>query len=565
MLFNSIQFFVFFAILYVLYRLLPFRAQNWMLLVAGYVFYGAWDVRFLFLIAFSTCVDFWIGLLMARGRLSPSARWITTIALIGSALVFLIPDWRGGLATGSLNWDALLRPQMIGLVGLAASAGIAVIANASHASVSRMAEAQRRKTLIWVSVLVNIGFLAIFKYCNFFIDSANDLLSALGLQPESFRLNIILPVGISFYTFQSLSYTIDVARGRARPTERFFDFALFVAYFPPMVAGPIERARHILPQLQRPRRIRLTQSMNGVSLILLGLVKKVAIADGIAPSVNAVFNATGAVGAADIAGASILFAVQIFCDFSGYSDIARGVSKLLGIELMVNFRLPYFSQNPSEFWRRWHISLSSWLRDYLYIGLGGNRKGEARTLFNLMATMVLGGLWHGAAWNFVLWGFYQGVLLCGHRILTAKRHSLPSGTGAIPGGADRDLAAARPASVRAFPRAIVVPAKIGFFMIFVIYGWLLFRANSLEQITAFTVTLAGFGPGAASFLPSPTLSAVLGMALLAALQLADYLHRRMESYRHWSAPLQGLVYALMILIIAMGISNAPVQFIYFQF
>lgn len=305
--------------------------------------------------------------------------------------------------------------------------------------------------------------------------------------------------------------------------------------------------------------------MNGVSLILLGLMKKVAIADGIAPSVNAVFNATGAVGAADIAGASILFAVQIFCDFSGYSDIARGVSKLLGIELMVNFRLPYFSQNPSEFWRRWHISLSSWLRDYLYIGLGGNRKGEARTLFNLMATMVLGGLWHGAAWNFVLWGFYQGVLLCGHRILTAKRHSLPSGTGAIPGGADRDLAAARPARVRAFPRAIVVPAKISFFMIFVIYGWLLFRANSLEQITAFTVTLAGFGPAAASFLPSPTLSAVLGMALLAALQLADYLHRRMESYRHWSAPLQGLVYALMILIIAMGISNAPVQFIYFQF
>jgi alginate O-acetyltransferase complex protein AlgI len=250
--------------------------------------------------------------------------------------------------------------------------------------------------------------LGFFKYFNFFIDSGENAFRLIGIDPTNLRLAVLLPVGISFYTFQSLSYTIDVYRKRIVPTSRFWDFALFVAYFPPLVAGPIERAWHLLPQLSKPRRIRLAQSMDGIVLILLGLFKKVAIADGVAPAVDSVFNSSGAVSQSDVMLATLLFAVQIFCDFSGYSDIARGVSKLFGIELIVNFHLPYFSKNPSEFWRCWHISLSSWLRDYLYIPLGGNRPGGTRTYFNLFLTLLLGGLWHGAAWNYVLWGSVSG-------------------------------------------------------------------------------------------------------------------------------------------------------------
>jgi alginate O-acetyltransferase complex protein AlgI len=368
-------------------------------------------------------------------------------------------------------------------------------------------------------------------------------------------LDVVLPVGISFYTFQSLSYTLEVARGGIEPVRRFQDFALFVAFFPPMVAGPIERARNLLPQLQNPRKIRLKQSVDGVLLILLGLMKKVAIADGVAPSVAAIYGTQSPVSASDVALATVLFAFQIFCDFSGYSDIARGVSKLLGIEIMVNFNLPYFSRNPSEFWRRWHISLSSWLRDYLYIALGGNRKGSGRTYFNLMATMTLGGLWHGAAANFILWGFYQGALLCGHRLAT-------SGAGASE---LNKVTIADPSGYDLFKNGVKTTLQIGVMFIFVCYGWMLFRAVSFDQIVQYTTTLAGFGPSAPSFLPRPPLSAMLGLAVLFCLQLADFRKGRQETFRDWPVPVQGALYAVMIFLLAMGMSNEPAQFIYFQF
>jgi len=374
--FNSVDFFVFFAIVYCLYRTLPLSGQNWLLLVAGYVFYGWWDVRFLFLIAFSTTVDFWIGLLLAKGEVPRRQRTIASLFLVGAAACFLNLDWA---AIFRLQLGAILAPNPIGLWTLAGTVCVVVLANLLHGRIGTLTPDRRKRLLLFTTVAVNLGFLGVFKYFNFFSDSAREALTSLGWNADLFHLDVVLPVGISFYTFQSLSYTIDSGRGLVKPVERFWNFALFVAFFPPMVAGPIERARHLLPQLLTKRRVRLNQSIYGIQLILYGLFKKVAVADGLASSVNAVYNSTGQVSTSDVALATLLFAFQIFCDFSGYTDIARGVAKLLGIELALNFDLPYFSRNPSEFWRRWHISLSSWLRDYLYIPLGGNRKGNIRT------------------------------------------------------------------------------------------------------------------------------------------------------------------------------------------
>lgn len=530
------------------------RGQNWLLLIAGYVFYGWWDPRFLFLIAFSTTVDFWIGSMLGRGMVPVRQRRIASVFIVSAALLFL-----------NLNWPALLHgalaaawaPTPLGLMRIVGTAAVVMLANATHARIAAMEPDARRKLLLFITVGVNLGFLGIFKYCNFFIATARPALAALGLDPDSFHLDVVLPVGISFYTFQSLSYTLDAAQGRVKPVHRFWDFALFVAFFPPMVAGPIERARHLLPQLLNPRKIRLNQSMHGVVLILLGLFKKVAIADGLAPSVNAIYNSTGVVSGRDVALATLIFAFQILCDFSGYSDIARGVAKLLGIELMVNFDLPYLSRNPSEFWRRWHISLSSWLRDYLYIGLGGNRKGETRTYVNLMATMVLGGLWHGAGANYLLWGGYQGALLCVHRALTGKRDSLPTGKAAVT-----NHAPGRYAFLRV---GVGTAASIALFFLFVCYGWLLFRAHGFGQIETFTTALAGFAPHVPSVLPKPPLSALAGLMLFIPLQLIEWHDGRRECFRFWPRPLQGALYAAFLFILAMGTSNAPAQFIYFQF
>src|SRR5205814_3146983 len=300
--------------------------------------------------------------------------------LLGAALLFLCPDWPSiAQIVSQRHLFDLLSVDIFHRFGFEVLAATLLFVLAANWLIDRAADLpteSRARALILISVLVNLTFLGIFKYFNFFVDSAAFALSGLGMDPTRLQLHIVLPVGISFYTFQSLSYTIDIYRHKIRPTTSFWDFALFVAYFPPLVAGPIERARHLLPQLLRPRRMRLQQMCHGLALILLGLFKKVAIADGIAPIVDAIYASSGEVSQFDIAGATVLFAFQILCDFSGYSDIARGVSKLLGIDLIVNFNLPYFSQNLSEFWRRWHISLSSWLRDYLYISLGGNRRGS---------------------------------------------------------------------------------------------------------------------------------------------------------------------------------------------
>jgi alginate O-acetyltransferase complex protein AlgI len=556
LLFNSLEFFAFLAIVYTLYRLLPMRGQNWLLLAAGYVFYGWWDLRFLFLIAFSTTVDFWIGLMLGERRVPMRQRVTASAFLIGAAVLTVCVDWR---AIGAGDFAGAMVIPPLGAVALAAAVTMVVLANLSHGRIAAMKPEQARRLLVFATVLVNLGFLATFKYFNFFIDSAHAALTSIGFTPDRFHLEVILPVGISFYTFQSLSYTLDASRGLIAPARRFWDFALFVAFFPPMAAGPIERARHLLPQLLQPRQIRLDQSVHGVLLILLGLFKKVAIADGLAVPVNAVFNSTGAVSSTDVALATLLFAFQILCDFSAYTDIARGVSKMLGFELVSNFNLPYFSQNPSEFWRRWHISLSSWLRDYLYIPLGGSRRGEKRTYANLMTTMTLGGLWHGAAWNFVLWGLYHGALLCGHRLLTGGGR-MPA-TPEVASKAEQRV----PEYVAVLGTACASTLRMALLFLFVCYGWLLFRAQSFDQVVTFTQLLAGFGPSAPSVMPRPPLSALVGLAILIALQIVEYRDGRPECFRHWRAPVQGALYAVIIFVLAMGTSNAPVQFIYFQF
>ncbi len=283
----------------------------------------------------------------------------------------------------------------------------------------------RRRLLLLVSVVANLGILGVFKYLGFFVAEARRLLSAAGLEAGGgATLEIILPMGISFYTFQTLASTIDVYRGHQQPCRNLVDYAVFVAYFPQLVAGPIERAARLIPQIQARPTPSATQVRSGLALILIGLFKKVVVGDGLLASlVDAAFAAPGTQEPALLFLCALLFSLELYVDFSGYSDIARGTSRLFGIELMVNFTQPLLSENISEFWGRWHISLSSWLRDYLYVPLGGNRGSGFATYRNLMITMLLGGLWHGASWNFVIWGGLHGLYLGLHRALVRDRRA----------------------------------------------------------------------------------------------------------------------------------------------
>jgi D-alanyl-lipoteichoic acid acyltransferase DltB (MBOAT superfamily) len=449
-------------------------------------------------------------------------RWQNRLLFAGSLLFYGWWDWR-----------------FLGLIGFTTTLDWWV-----GRALDRTADERGRRSLLLTSVFANLGVLGFFKYFNFFAASLQSALAPFGIQPGWTALNIILPVGISFYTFQSMSYSIDVYRRHMPSCRSWQDYVTYVIFFPQLVAGPIERAVDLLPRVQAPRRITRDGFTRGMFLILLGAFKKVAVSDGVAGSVDAIYNAAHGVSGADVRLATYLFAVQIYCDFSGYSDIARGLAKIMGFDLMTNFNLPYVSVNPSEFWRRWHVSLSSWLRDYLYIPLGGNRGGEAATYRNLAATMLLGGLWHGAAWNYVLWGAYQGAMLCVHRLWSGARG-----------------AAAR-APAGGWRKAL----KIAFFFQLVCYGWLLFRARSFEQIVSLT-RAALLEWRAPAHVPLPSLPALAGLALILALELVQAFAAggRAQFYRTWPAPVRGALYAALLAILFMGLSNAPTQFIYFQF
>jgi len=469
-------------------------------------------------------VDFFVFLLVVYGLyVLLSHRWQNWLLLAASYYFYGSWDWR-----------------FLGLIGLSTLIDFWV-GRAMHASKIP----SRRKLLLGVSLAVNVAFLGFFKYFGFFADSLATAFDSVGLQADWPTLNILLPVGISFYTFQTLSYTIDIYRGKLEPVKSLRDFALFVAFFPQLVAGPIERASHFLPQVLKRRTLTFEQTGQGAFLILFGLFKKIAIADGISKSIDAVYNSSGTVGTLDIILATYLFAIQIYCDFSGYTDIARGVSKLVGFDLMENFKTPYFAVNPSDFWRRWHISLSTWLRDYIYIPLGGNRKGLGKTYRNLMITMVLGGIWHGAAWNFIYWGIYQGSILSLHRLVAGAKPTVKPVLNWVDG-------------VR---RGLLIAM---FFQI-VCYGWLLFRANSMSQIYSFSNRLFFNPVWSAPIIPQPSLAAIAGIVIIAVIDLAQYTSGEPTFYRRWSIPSKAALYATLLVVILMGLSNTGSTFIYFQF
>jgi len=401
---------------------------------------------------------------------------------------------------------------------------------------------KRRKWLITLSVSVQLGILGLFKYLNFFVASGAALLARLGFGVHPSALGIVLPVGISFYTFQTMSYTIDVYR-RVIPAERnLLSFATFVSLFPQLVAGPIERARRILPQINGPRSLPLDALYSGTSLILFGLFKKVFIADNLANVVDQAFAKTASLTRAEAIFALYAFAFQIYGDFSGYTDIARGTARLLGFDFALNFRRPYFAQDPSDFWQRWHISLSSWLRDYLYIPLGGNRRGTPRTLLNLFLTMLLGGLWHGASWTFVLWGAYHGLLLVAHRLLQPF------------------LSRVRPNGFVAGGLWSILCCTVMFHLI--VLGWLPFRAHTALEVKEVLVSIGRHGGELGDAL---TYAQWLGacIALLIPLELAEELRPNFFEQRGFWA--RGLVYAAVLLLLLIAGAPGGQTFIYFQF
>ncbi len=522
MIFNSLAFFVFIGIFLPLYFALKGKARLFLCLFASYFFYGWWDWRFLSLILFSTLIDYFIGLKLEETE-----------------------------------------------------------------------EPSQRKRLLSTSMIVNLGFLAFFKYFNFFIDSFQEMMLSLGVEASWNTLNIILPVGISFYTFQSMSYTIDVYYRKIKIERDFVRFATFISFFPQLVAGPIVRAIDFLPQFQEDKKFEWDRFTSGLGQVLWGFFKKVAVADSLAPFVDQCFASPGGFSSLHLTIGVIFYSFQIYCDFSGYSDIAIGLARIMGFDFPDNFRTPYFSKNFSEFWTRWHISLSSWLRDYLYIPLGGNREGSfgsvffivlpmllvvgltgwwwllliyavvsfiswrymqqgeknKRTMFNymnLMVTMLLGGLWHGASWAFVFWGFLHGSYL------VVQRLAGPIWTGML-----------NKMKVPNFIQNILAIAIVYFFTCL---AWIYFRATDFEianQVITGIASLEGFNFGTII----NKFWVVKGFVLIGALLFVEMTDLRF----HYSSviktnPVFRLVsFAALIWMIAFFGSFGANSFIYFQF
>jgi len=409
-------------------------------------------------------------------------------------------------------------------------------------AVDRIETPHKRKLFVALSMALNLGMLGYFKYYNFFAESLQAALARAGWHVSMSHLNIILPIGISFYTFQSMSYVIDVYRRHMKPTRNFIEFAAFVSFFPHLVAGPIMRPTSLLPQVATPRRFNIEQFYQGAYLIFWGLTKKVVVADNLALIVKDLFDRWQTIDGGLALLALYAFAFQIYCDFSGYTDAARGIAKCMGFELALNFNLPYFATSPRDFWARWHISLSTWLRDYLYITLGGSRGGKLLTYRNLMLTMVIGGLWHGAAWTFVIWGFYQGLLLVGHRLLEPL------------------LARVRPTE----PADKACWTGLRMFVTFhlVCLGWLLFRASSMEQVWGMLSAIIYRPAIPASAYILPVALAILPLLIV---QIAQYLSDDLNVI--WRTPwyVRSVFYTACFYAFVLAGEFGGQQFIYFQF
>ncbi|MHC5538434.1 MBOAT family O-acyltransferase [Singulisphaera rosea] len=441
------------------------------------------------------------------------------------------------LLIASYYFYACWEPKFLALLILST-----VMDYACGLAVDRIEDARKRKLFVALSMFLNLGMLGFFKYYNFFAESLQAALGRAGISVPLAHLEVVLPIGISFYTFQSMSYVIDVYRRDIKPTRNIIEFAAFVSFFPHLVAGPIMRPTTLLPQIEKPRRFDLMQFYQGAYLIFWGLTKKIVIADNLAVIVNDLFGKWQTIDGGLALIAIYGFAFQIYCDFSGYTDVARGIAKCLGMELALNFNLPYFATSPQDFWSRWHISLSTWLRDYLYIPLGGSRGSQVKLYRNLMLTMIIGGLWHGAAWTFVLWGFYQGVILVLHRL-------------------------SRPWLDRIHPtepidRACWKAVRIVVTFHLVCFGWLIFRASSIEQLRGMidAIVFRPAIPASAYILPVAIVT--LPLIIYQALQ---YLSRDLDVMAKTPWYVRSVFYTCCFYAIILGGQFGGGQFIYFQF
>jgi alginate O-acetyltransferase complex protein AlgI len=436
------------------------------------------------------------------------------------------------LLAASLGFYGTWNPWLLFVIVFSAAFDFAIAQKIEQSS----APARRRQLLV-VSVCVSLGILAFFKYTNFLLDNAIGALNLFGFDTRHPAFAIVLPLGISFYTFETISYVVDVYRGRLRAERNFFDYALFIMFFPHLIAGPIVRPRHFLRQVPVPKRFDWNRLELGARLFILGLVKKAVIADHMAVLVDPVFAAPGAYSSSAVWVAVLCYAIQIYCDFSGYSDMAVGTAHAFGYKLPDNFNMPYAASNITEFWHRWHISLSTWLRDYLYIPLGGNRFGTAATYRNLMLTMILGGLWHGAGWNFLLWGSYHGLLLSAHRAIA--RHT---------------------ASARTFPK----PPAIAVTFFCVCVGWVFFRAESIGQ--ALTILQRMLTPSGGQRFDSASLAVALAAWLAVILGHSITLNVDLPLlFRRLPAPVLATGIAAVFLVAQILMPQKGATFIYFQF
>ncbi len=473
MFFNSLDFAIFLPIVFIVYWFITNRnlkLQNFIIVLASYVFYGWWDWRFLSLIIFSTIIDYSVG----------------------------------------LRFSNTTKPS-------------------------------ERKFLLMISLAINLGLLGFFKYFNFFIESFNAAFASAGIHTNMSSLNIILPVGISFYTFQTMSYTIDIYRNKIEPTKNILAFMAFVSFFPQLVAGPIERASHLLPQFLKNRKFDYKKASSGIKLIAWGFFKKVVIADNAAQLVNEIFKNYPNESYISLIVGTILFAFQIYCDFSGYSDIAIGLGRILGFDLMYNFKFPYFSSNIREFWNRWHISLSSWFRDYIYIPLGGNKVSQYRVLFNTFCVFVLSGFWHGANWTFVFWGFLHALFFMPIILL---RDRFPKENFSMN-----------------IKRLSFIFANFGL----VCLAWVFFRAENIQDAFLYLRQIFTLTGGQNTFMKTNTYLLMtiitgVGILVLLALELRT-LRRRKDEIQFSSIGLMTIV----LLILFFGAFKNQADFIYFQF
>lgn len=494
-----------------------------LVLAASCVFYGAWDTRFLALLAASAVMDFLCGLAIGGERrptrfvLSACALpvlWLVAVRLVSGAQA--VPDAylavAGALAAAfALAWTGLWR----------------------------LPAARRADAFMRLQIVCDLALLGFFKYFGFFVESAHDLLALAGITASLPVLQVVLPVGISFYTFQSIAYAVDVRRGRTEPCRDALLFGAFIGFFPQLVAGPIERAGALLPQLDRRPAFDPAFIHEGCRLLLVGWFKKLFVADNCALVANAFFEGSGRASAAWVILGTVAFAFQIYGDFSGYTDIARGSARLLGVRLTDNFRQPYLACSPSDFWRRWHISLSSWIRDYLYVPLGGDRHGTVRTLRNLYVSMLLAGLWHGAAWHYVAWGAYHATLQAAYRGIAPLRALASAGD-----------------ALRL--------AAIALMFVWTLLGWLIFRAPDMHFVGLALGSLIDPLTLPGPDWRGPALWVALHVGPLLVLQAVTRRAADEARLETRPLPLRALDYAVMLLLVLTA--AAPEQdFIYFQF